>query len=637
VAIYHLSAKTVSRSEGRSATAAAAYRAGAKIVDERTGEVHDYTKKGGVLHADLILPSGETADRSAFWNRIEKHHKRGDAVLAREVEVSLPAELTKEQRQTLAVGFARELAGRYNVAADVALHAPRTLTSRDLKNNPDQYQETDPETGRKHNGNWHAHILLSACHVSADGTLGKKAVELDPIHCQRAKIENMADRERVRWGELANAALERAGHDSRIDHRRLEVQGIDREPTQHLGHAAAGYERRTGKVSRKREDFTVNALERLAKAKLAGELERQEKEIDKSIIDLSSDLKRAKAERTDQQEATRALAAQAMEKFKAKHEQERKAKAESLAQSLDSYKPAFDEIKKKIIAEGVNPEQRPLILDEIKKLLVKRIESGEAPRLYKAKETEAAAQPTKQTQPASNPEPPKDKLAEQTLSRLIEEERLAWRKNEETKLLDEAENSRQAAWKIKAKEPKKPLLGLYATDKWKTDVAFWERNLQDEIDKHNECKKQAQDAIAGKSEKEHWQRVAFHEKAEQRLKTEHPELAKALLEQRQAEQQKAALATAKATADNAADKAVADFKALAAKREGKSFGYGDSGKPWGALPDELKAAIESFNKQPTPARGVELERMRENFKREPDAAEKLTQQMEQGKVRGFVR
>ena len=92
-------------------------------------------------------------------------------------------------------------------------------------------------------------------------------------------------------------------------------------------------------------------------------------------------------------------------------------------------------------------------------------------------------------QPAENPEPPKDKLAEQTLSRLIEEERLAWRKNEETRLLEEAEKSRQAAWKIKAKEPKKPLLGLFATDQWKTDVAFWERNLQDEIDKHHECKK----------------------------------------------------------------------------------------------------------------------------------------------------
>jgi hypothetical protein len=76
---------------------------------------------------------------------------------------------------------------------------------------------------------------------------------------------------------------------------------------------------------------------------------------------------------------------------------------------------------------------------------------------------------------------------------------------------------------------------------------------------------------------------------------------------------------------------------LAKKREGKFLGYGDSGKKWGALPDALKVAIENFNKQPSTARGVELERMQENFKREPDAAEKLTQQLEQGKNRGFVR
>jgi NADPH:quinone reductase-like Zn-dependent oxidoreductase len=131
--------------------------------------------------------------------------------------------------------------------------------------------------------------------------------------------------------------------------------------------------------------------------------------------------------------------------------------------------------------------------------------------------------------------------------------------------------------------------------------------------------------------------VAFHEKAEQRLKTGHPELARALMEQRQVEQQKTALAAAKAAADKVADKAVSDFKALAAKREGKFFGCGDSGKQWGALPDELKATIESFNKQPATARSMELERMRENFKRTPGAAEKLTKQLEQGKVRGVVR
>lgn len=304
MAIYHLSAKPISRAQGRSATGAAAYRAGVEITDERTGLVHDYTRKGGVLHSELILPGGGTADRAEFWNGIEAHHKRGDAVLVREVEISLPTELAPEQRQALAVGYARELADRYGVAADVALHAPRTVTDRELEKNPDQYHETDPETGRRHNGNWHAHIMLSACHVQPDGTLGKKAVELDPIHCQRAKIENMADRERARWGELANAALERHGHEARIDHRSHAERGIEAEPSQHLGPQAHGYERRTGQPSAKRIQQEQEAAERLARAKALGELERQGKALDRSIIDLSGDMRAALRER-DQLQAER--------------------------------------------------------------------------------------------------------------------------------------------------------------------------------------------------------------------------------------------------------------------------------------------------------------------------------------------
>jgi len=527
------------------------------------------------------MPEWAAHNAAYFWTAADEH-ERVNGSAYREIEVALPRELTTSQRLELVQAFIEQELGDKH-AYQFAIHTPKAALEKDdqphahlmyserirdgIARDPEhyfkRYNAKKPEKGgaKKFSG-------------------GKSSKEL------KAELLDL----RERWADLQNAHLEKHGHNDRVDHRSLKDQGIDREPEKHLG--AIG-------VSRLNAHDISALLERRA---AEGELERARHEV--SIINLSGDLKRAKAE--------------------------------SLAQSLDSYKPAFDEIKKKIIAEGVNPEQRPLILDEIKKLLVKRIESGEAPRLYQAKEAEAAAQPTKQSQPVLNPDPPKDKLAEQALSRLIEDERLAWRKNEETKLLDEAENSRQAAWKIEAKEPKK-LLGLFATDQWKTDVAFWERNLQDEINKHHERKKQAQDAIAGKSEKEHWQRVVFHEKAEQRLKTEHPELAKALMEQRQAEQQKAALATAKAAADKAADKAVADFKALAAKREGKSLGYGDSGKQWGALPDELKTTIENFNKQPITARSVELERMRENFKREPDAAEKLTQQLEQGKVRGFVR
>ena len=292
MAIFHLSVKTISRSAGRSATAAAAYRAAAEIKDERTGQLYDYTRKTGVLHSEIILPGGRTAERAEFWNSIELHHKRGDAVVAREVELSLPAELSKMERQELAVGFAKQLADRYGVGVDVALHAPRNVSDKDLEKDPDQYCETDPDTGQRHNGNWHAHIMLSACYVTPEG-LGKKAVELDPIHCQRAKIENMADSTRMRWSDAANAALQRSGKTQRIDHRSHVVRGVADSPSVHLGHAAAGYERRTGRKSHKRVRWEQEIAARLERAKELGELERRSRELDRSIIDLSADLSAA--------------------------------------------------------------------------------------------------------------------------------------------------------------------------------------------------------------------------------------------------------------------------------------------------------------------------------------------------------
>ncbi len=268
MAIYHLSIKAISRKAGRSATGAAAYRAGDRIYDERTGMTFDYTHKNGVLHSELLLPGGEQADRGAFWNGLELHHKRQDAIVAREVEVALPSELSAAQRQELAVGFARELADRYGVAADVALHAPRPISDAELARNPHQYHETDPALGR-HNGNWHAHILLSACYVSPEGTLGRKAVELDPIHCQRHRLENVAERERAHWAERANQALVHAGHAPQLDARSHADRGFEQEPSRHLGPAAAGYERRTGQPSHRRLDDDQNVHER---RKIAAEL-----------------------------------------------------------------------------------------------------------------------------------------------------------------------------------------------------------------------------------------------------------------------------------------------------------------------------------------------------------------------------
>lgn len=221
--------KTVSRSAGRSATAAAAYRAAEEIVDERTGEIHDYRRKAGVESADVILPDDvPSISRSELWNGIETHHKRRDAVVAREFVVALPAELDATQRRQLAKSFARQLANRYSVAADVCIHAPS--------------KEGDER-------NHHAHILLSACSVSKAG-FGKKVAELDPIHCQRHKVPNPADEWRERWADLANERLRSNGHAARIDHRSLKDQGADRAPSIHLGPQASSMERRGKQTER---------------------------------------------------------------------------------------------------------------------------------------------------------------------------------------------------------------------------------------------------------------------------------------------------------------------------------------------------------------------------------------------------
>ena len=282
MAIYHLSVKAIGRGAGRSATGAAAYRAGVYIHDERTGLDFDYTHKTGVLYSELILPQGGSADRAAFWNALEQHHKRQDAILAREVEIALPAELTPVQRQDLAANFARELADRYGVAADVVLHAPRSIGVAELARNPSQHYETDPARG-PHNGNWHAHILLSACHVSPDGALGRKAVELDPIHCQRHHLENLAERERARWAERTNLALEQAGHEAQIDPRSHTERGFDHEPSRHLGPAAAGYERRTGQPSHKRLNYEQDAGEALTRTVELSALEGEWQQVHRAL------------------------------------------------------------------------------------------------------------------------------------------------------------------------------------------------------------------------------------------------------------------------------------------------------------------------------------------------------------------
>jgi hypothetical protein len=248
VAIFHLSAKIISRKAGRSATAAAAYRSGEKIIDERTGEIHDYTRKGGVEHAEVVMPSAADwmPSRAELWNAVELKNKRGDAQVAREFVIALPEELSPGDRKELALRFAREIADRYGVAADVALHAPS--------------QEGDDR-------NHHAHILTTTNRIDGH-KLGNKVRELDLVaHTMGGKFgkANEIDRLRERWEEMANQALEQSGHSVRIDHRSLEAQGIDRVATSHLGPTVTAMVRK-GKTSKVVQRVEEQVAQIVAKA-----------------------------------------------------------------------------------------------------------------------------------------------------------------------------------------------------------------------------------------------------------------------------------------------------------------------------------------------------------------------------------
>ena len=232
MAIYHLSVKSISRSAGRSVVAAAAYRAGQELTDERQGLTHDYTRKQGVEDAFIVAPDGANwaQDRNALWNAAEAAEKRKDAKTGREYELALPAELDASARKELARDFARELVKRYGVVADVAIHEPG--------------REGD-------NRNHHAHILTTTRTAGEDG-LGAKTRVLDVASTASAEIEHM----RGVWARQVNTALERHQVEQRVDHRSFERQGKEQEPTRHMGVSATALERQAAREIPGRDPVT---------------------------------------------------------------------------------------------------------------------------------------------------------------------------------------------------------------------------------------------------------------------------------------------------------------------------------------------------------------------------------------------
>lgn len=203
MAIYHLRATMISRSHGRSATAASAYRVAERIEDRRTGLTFDYAAKGGVDHTEILAPDHApdwVHDRSELWNRVEESETRKNSQVAREVRVALPDELTHAQRVALVRDYAQAQFVDRGMVADIALHAPG--------------REGDER-------NHHAHILLTTRELDAEGSVPGGGFTTKNRDWNKVEV---LEGWREAWARDSNAALERAGLEDRVDHRTLVAQ-----------------------------------------------------------------------------------------------------------------------------------------------------------------------------------------------------------------------------------------------------------------------------------------------------------------------------------------------------------------------------------------------------------------------------
>ena len=286
MAIYRLSAQIIGRAAGRSVTAAAAYRAGDCITDERTGKTFDYRHRRGVVRQEIFLPP-RTPDwmgnRVALWNAVEQVERRRDAQLAREIQLALPHELDPDERWTLVQKFVRREFVRLGMIADVAVH--------------DAHRAGDAR-------NAHAHVLLTMRELVGEA-FGQKARQWN----QTGFLETW----RTAWERDVNAALERKGIAARVDHRTLEAQRVDAEQAAAEAHRAGHMEQaaiaaaaavRLAREPEPKVGAAANALERRGVATERGEALHQTlrrngvrgeahaalREIQQSIIELTGRL-----------------------------------------------------------------------------------------------------------------------------------------------------------------------------------------------------------------------------------------------------------------------------------------------------------------------------------------------------------
>jgi ATP-dependent exoDNAse (exonuclease V) alpha subunit len=286
IAIYHLRLKMLSRGLGRaakpggatrrSAVAAAAYRSGERLYDSAQGKWFQFDKPE-VTFKEILAPEGAPAwvfDRQTLWNMVERSEKRKDAQLAREVEITLPRELSHDQQTQLVKAFVRDHFVSKGMVADIAIHEP---TGSDGLRQPHGHilltmrrLDAGSETGfsRTKERDWNergdtALAVAEARKLFNDTSLPEHKAALEVAEAQRN-----VNQWRQAWSKDANRALEQAGSAARIDHRTLEAQGIKRPAQPNLGlarHVERAYvylkERLTHWVAVKKRQALYSELE----------------------------------------------------------------------------------------------------------------------------------------------------------------------------------------------------------------------------------------------------------------------------------------------------------------------------------------------------------------------------------------
>ena len=213
MAIFHFSAQVIGRKAGRSAVAAAAYRSGSRLRDERIDRDHDFSNKSGVVHSEVMLPEHapqEWADREKLWNKVEAVEVRKDAQLAREIEFAIPREMSHDQGIALARDFVQAEFVDHGMVADLNVHW---------------------DVGADGMPKPHAHVMLTMREVSI-GEDGEARFGAKQRDWNRTEL---VERWRKRWADHVNERLAELDIDARIDHRSLEAQGIALEPQHKIG------------------------------------------------------------------------------------------------------------------------------------------------------------------------------------------------------------------------------------------------------------------------------------------------------------------------------------------------------------------------------------------------------------------